>query len=603
MRPSLLMKSKSGLRAAFLLLGLCQSLHASAATAPLEELAQKSQWQALLHVRHGQPQVNDAGFLLTAGHFSLEGELKATTELLQRDKAALCRFPGRAQWLAQQGVDIDIAALDACPEVAEFRHYVPIEKVDLVFASESITTPASMLGHTFLRLSGKDTDGLWQEHAISFYTDSDTLNFPKLLFDSLVVGKRGFFALTPYTPIARRYLSEEQRSLWHFSVRFSPEQRELFRLHLLELKHAKLTYFFQDYNCATLLHFVLSLGDRPLPETPGWMTPKDVVRQLSMAGMIGSATVEMPSRTMTRQLASSASVDEVAKRLSSGQILSWQPRAGDPDAFLQASFASTYNQYLHEKGLLDKETFQANDRHLSTLLARFPGQDLASSDALNPLRSPQESQVVLMATRQGNATGMDVTLRPASHTLDDDNRSYANESALELLTATVHLPLQHDKARLERFTLYGMKSLLPRDALTGGWSGRFSVRYDRLPVAGLATPHHAIVDGAAGLAWRATRDIDLYALAGLGLASRPGSTYLYPEVEGGLVLRAIFDSKLRLGLGAVHNTAHNGRTTLTQSLAFSKYLTPGITLRVAVERLRQDARQQTRASLGVAALY
>ena len=59
-----------------------------------------------------------------------------------------------------------------------------------------------------------------------------------------------------------------------------------------ELKHAKLTYFFQDYNCATLLHFVLSLGDRPLPETPGWMTPKDVVRQLSMAGMIGSATFD-----------------------------------------------------------------------------------------------------------------------------------------------------------------------------------------------------------------------------------------------------------------------------------------------------------------------
>ncbi|WP_459782668.1 lipoprotein N-acyltransferase Lnb domain-containing protein, partial [Photobacterium sp. R1] len=67
--------------------------------------------------------------------------------------------------------------------------------ISLAYASENLMSPSSFMGHTFIKLSENETD---PGHAVSFFTEVDGFNLPKIMFDSLVVGKEGYFIVSPY---------------------------------------------------------------------------------------------------------------------------------------------------------------------------------------------------------------------------------------------------------------------------------------------------------------------------------------------------------------------------------------------------------------------
>lgn len=48
---------------------------------------------------------------------------------------------------------------DDCSDVREFRAKAPAEQISLVFASEDLARPASMMGHAFLELAGRARSG------------------------------------------------------------------------------------------------------------------------------------------------------------------------------------------------------------------------------------------------------------------------------------------------------------------------------------------------------------------------------------------------------------------------------------------------------------
>lgn len=582
--------TKSGLMAAFFLLLLpwfASGASASEAArnyvtsqlkeaAILEQLHQSPVWSALLHSENGRYNIADTNFLLSLPKFSLSRELQETLDFLyQGEQGNVCRFPARYLWLRRQ-LSAPELPLEDCPDVVEFSQKAPLDTITLVFASENIARPASMLGHAFLKFSGKNGHGQNVSHAISFYTDANTINLPKLLFDSMVIGKKGYFSLTPYYEKQQLYVDEEQRNMWEYQLSLGKFQKELIRLHLLELKQSHLTYFFQNYNCATLLNFILQLSGKSMPRSGWWVTPKDVIKNAHQSGIIGDTSVITPSRWMVRALAEQVPVAEqetIRKKVRYGNVSNSLNRSGSEPAFIRLELARAYNQFTYLGGDMSKDVWIENDRDLNEIIMEFfPDKSLSTDYRYNPINAPGDSQISLAAIYDKGEHSLALTVLPLSHTVLDDNRNYTNETSLQLFATTVKFPLRDGRPKLERLTIYEMQTLMPRDKLTGGISGRFNISAEPQLNSRLEVSRAIGASGALGVTERITQDVDIYLLGGGGFGYTSGRSFLYSAVESGTILREVWGMKSLLSLTRTDNQVDRGSYYYTLVLDQSKFI-------------------------------
>ena len=127
------------------------------------QLHRKRTWEVLLHYRpRGQEReslVDDPRFFLSPnGKTEPAAELAATLRGLFAgepggDEHPRCRFPARAAWLAEElSIGADRLPPMACPQLDEALAAVDPQSVVLVFPSAHPNGPASMFGHTLLRV-------------------------------------------------------------------------------------------------------------------------------------------------------------------------------------------------------------------------------------------------------------------------------------------------------------------------------------------------------------------------------------------------------------------------------------------------------------------
>lgn len=588
---------KSGLVAAFFVL---QSMSASAIAVPhyepatqneiaqlkvdavAKKLHQSPEWNGLLHANKGQSNIADNNFLLSLPTFSSAKELQKTIDFLyQGTPSQVCRFPARYLWLRQH-LNAPELPLDACPEVIEFRQKAPIDEIKLVFASEMVAQPASMLGHAFLKFSGQNEQGQEVSHAISFYTDTNTYNLPKLLFDSMIIGMKGYFSLSDYNEKLQRYVDEEQRNLWEYQLSLSKFQKELIQLHILELKQTNLTYFFHKYNCATLLNFILTLSGKSISDS-GWsMTPKDVIKNAQQAGLIIDTRVTTPSRWLYRALATQVPVMDqrtIRQHVRQGDIAEHLNISGSKSSFIRVELAHVYNQHAYLTGDLNKTIWLANDHAITAVKAQFySNMTLSTGNTYNPINSPEDSQVSLSTQYDGAKASVAFTVLPASHTLNDDNRSYSSESSLQLFATTLTFPLNGEQPTLERITFFDMQSLVPYDEFTGGASTRFHIAVEPQKNSLLENSRVLVISGAYGLTKRVEEDVDLYSLGGGGVSFTGLNEYGYTTIEAGAVIREVWNMKSLLTLTRTDNQVDRNSHYYSVWLSQSKYLDKSNTL-------------------------
>lgn len=564
-------------------------------------------WSALLHVANGQPQAKAPGFLLSLPAFSLDAEMAATLRALYGDAAAVCRFPARYLWL-RDALDIPPLPIETCADLTEFKARAPADTLTLVFASENLAQPSSMMGHILLKLAGRNAAGEPVEHAVSFITDTTGVNLAQLFFESMVVGKEGFFTLAPYEEKVDLYLRREQRSLWEYDLSFSVKGKALVVAHLIELKQTRLTYLFQRYNCATVIDFILAIGaGRSLPVPGLWLTPKDVPKRAMALDIVGGSRIQPPSRWMIHALIGQLDGRAVAEaRQAVDQMAPLPPHGGsDAGAFLRDQLALSYLAFRRESGTLQGDAV----RHYAAELAgeverRHPGKGLASEAFKDPVNAPQDSQVSLRHVRTQGDNQVGITLTPASHSLSSDNRTYFAETELLLFEAALlHRP-RTGSTRVERFTLYGAKSLVPRNALSGGISGAFRMGAARRPDVNFRDSMTAFIEGAVGATVRPLDDVDLYALAGLGVSHQSGRTRLNALPEFGVIVRQVFDMKAIASVELRKPTGPASATYRKMRFTQAKYFGAGRwTLLLQMDWERQGAERRRTSELAVSYLF
>ncbi|MBA4111643.1 MAG: hypothetical protein C0487_18845 [Leptothrix sp. (in: Bacteria)] len=574
-----------------------------------KSLAAAPAWAALLHLDHGQPTVDDPSFLLSSPRFSARRELDETIAALYgpRSSEMVCRFPARYAWL-RLVLMVPELSLAHCDDLQEFLRRAPADRISLVFASENLAQPSSMMGHVFLKVDGLDAKGIQRDHAISFFTDAATFNLPKLMFDSLVVGKKGYFALSPYAEEVMQYVMREQRTLWEYELRLDTDQRMLLRYHLIELKQSSFTYFFHRHNCATLIKHILALAAPEVLRQRSWIdTPKDVVKLADQAGVVADTTVRAPSRWRVRTIDAvlpgqlSSQVRRDVQALRTDFVKFSEPASHQ--AHLSIELAGAYNEHLHEKGersVADWQTYR--DVLAGQLSQAHAGLSVEATSRKNPSESPQDSQVRAGLKHQHGRRYLTLGVLPVSHTMDDDNEQYFGESELRLFDAGLTLDLASGRVGLDRFTVYAAKSVLSRDAFTGGWSGQFKVGWEHQADRSLDDRTAFLFEGGLGVAYRPWPDIDVYALFNAGLGARQRAyAYLNPVI--GAVVREVYGMKSQLTVSHVDRPL--GREDGVTELAFtqSKYLDGGFTLMLQLSRRFASGRQADTVSATVKRLF
>lgn len=510
---------KSGLAAFFVLCGFAPAWAQPGDVARIEQRVDALQlyrhrvWQSLLHLEAGRPQILDPDFLLTGARFDARSEMLASIVGLYAQPESVCRFPARYLWLQRQ-LDLPPLPLDACPQWQELRTRAPMDALSLVFVTESVVLPASMMGHAFLELSGQTADGHTVAHALSFYTPAETYNLPKLYWQAMVTGKQGVFALAPFNEVRAKYQREEKRNLWLYRLRTSEEDRRLILAHMLELKQTRLLYWFHSYNCATLLRNLLALTGRlPMSREP-WETPKDLVKAVHQAGLVSSTDVSLTLEWIVDELHERSSALDQAQR----DLLE----------------RSRLDVLLADKRITPQQWQQS----MQSLTQDTP---ISLAPALDPVNAPPDAQWGLSLLRQPSGGRMQLTFIPLSHQFLDRQPHSQAETGLEFMSAAISVG-EASRLRLERLNIYAMRSLNPWNRTTRRLSSEFKVGYDQLAMhSGMA--RGALLHFGLGASFRPHPMGDIYGLASLSLGKGSERQQSWQGAEWGSLIRLGADTK------------------------------------------------------------
>lgn len=532
-----------------LLLFLALSFSSIASQGSVHALSQHPQWKALLHIFNDDYEIADPHFFLGASSTSTpDQEFHLVLEALKaRDTNKICRFPARSLWV-QESLKLPPFDFNACSELAEFKEKAPAESVAFVFASENISQPTSIMGHSFLKIAGKNNKGIQVEHAISFFTEIEDANFFRLAFESIVTGKKGYYTLTPYHDYKVNYIFGEQRSLWEKYLKLSPMNQQLLQFHLFELKGIEFEYFFHSYNCSTLDYNIIAILFPEIQKQRGlWVTPKDVYKAIDSKDYI-ETTIMLPSSKWRLKALEEAlqPSNQIVSLFENGAPENILDQYKDTDQqFLALELAAAVNDFRFESSKTEEKVWSQRYDELKTAKRQLrPDGIVDLSSYKNPGRSPQDSYLYLSSTQESSLTEPQrsfVTLGfvPASHPYMGDNSQYLSESELKVGQISFDVG---EKISLNSLILFSASALQPSTALYRPLSGGIKAGYDRQISPQLQFQKGLLLEGNLGQSYRLHPDIDFYFLVGMGYREALKNIYFEPQI--GFLARLIGDFKL-----------------------------------------------------------
>lgn len=246
------------------------------------------EWLNLLHYESGVSLIdkNSEFFLSEQGYKNPKIEYEKTLELLQDNSLSgnnsiQCSYPARTEFILKHETNIKIKK-EKCAEYNEFDNSVPIDYIEIGFASENNTSPISMMGHTFLVLNG-NKQNVERKHIFAYSANLNNVSTFSLIFDGLFFGLNGAYVLKPYSAYSSKYINEENRSIWKFRLDLTQQQIQKLKKHLWELKQHNIKYSLVFHNCNIATISLLKVADKNLePKSYGlFLTPVEYLQQVS----------------------------------------------------------------------------------------------------------------------------------------------------------------------------------------------------------------------------------------------------------------------------------------------------------------------------------
>lgn len=533
----------ASLRTALLLAAALASAAADAAGDPayLAELQQAARaanlaaqpyWHKLLHYKANRllPGVTssvdvDHFFLSPEGKTDPAAELDATLASFfgdepRHDEPPQCRVKGRYEWLKGR-LRFDPARLpeQPCEFFAKWFAAMDPAAISLVFAANDLNSPATMYGHTLLRVDpvGSEGESPLLSHAVNYAAEVATegANVGYIL-QALVGGFYGQYSTYRYHERVRQYVRVNHRDLWEYPVRLTREERERVMWHLWEMRDVGSDYLFFTENCAFMLLSLLDTGNEQLDLTAEFddpipfVIPVDTIRAARDAGVLEPPRLR-PSmaRTLQHRLgllppdqydwvldyaAGDASLDDA--RFAA---------AAERDRARLLEVAGDYLLFRQQAGNLVRELAMPRMRAAlsarATLEARsgFPPVPVP---AVTPDRGHESSRLAVGVRSDRYDTAAVIRARGAYHDRLDPTAGFLPGGEIEFVDLA--LLVGDDKVRVGELKLVSVQTVAPWDRAFRPWLWQAQGGLRRYGLDNLAArPRNSIgayADGGFGFA-------------------------------------------------------------------------------------------------------
>jgi hypothetical protein len=271
----------------------------------LKELAYSDKWLKLLHYKNryfgGKKSDADAAafFLSEDGKFDPLGELKANLEAFGKDIKIgyqkfhpQCAFPLRYKFL-KESLKLNYKD-EVCEDLNWWVERLNAKSISMIFSSAYPNNPASIYGHTFLKINRKEDGKDIRDFAVDFSAMTDTDSGMIFAVKGLFGGYRGQFAIKPYYVKVNEYIAGESRDLWEYHLNLSEAESHEVVLHLWELaQNSFFDYYFFDENCSYQILTLLEVA-RPSIDISSleffYTLPPETIKRVNQKDFIKDST-------------------------------------------------------------------------------------------------------------------------------------------------------------------------------------------------------------------------------------------------------------------------------------------------------------------------
>lgn len=523
-------------------------------------LAEKREWQVLLHYRRSlltgrvRSLADDSGFFNAKhGKTRPQEELDATlaaffSELAETDaqQNPQCRFIARFRWLQEQ-LKFDPARMPQapCDRFNRWRATLDTESATLIFPSAYVNSPASMYGHTLLRIGRNESDSGTQllGYAVNYAAFTQETNGIIFAIKGVFGGYPGRFSMTPYYKKVSEYNDLENRDIWEYELSLTPIEIDRLLRHVWELGPVNFDYFFFDENCSYQLLFLLDAARPSLrlnDQFPLWAIPADTVRVVTAAPNLVRNTRYRASRAtqLKYSAAQTPAADiDLAKSIASGTTAptrDWKKAKNDAAQARVLDLAYDYLDYQRVAGKMKGEQTVTRLRDLLVARAQVDAPPPAEPPA--PSVRPDQGHASARVSLGGGTTGGDgfqeLRFRATYHDLLDPRPGYQPGAQIEF--GNFYLRHENDRGApfVERATFVNVTSIAERSELIKPLSWRMDFGLERTRFTDGTRPLLFQFGGGAGLATELFRNATGYAM-----------------LEAGTLISPKLDSNITLGVG------------------------------------------------------
>ncbi|AUC89179.1 hypothetical protein CW735_14130 [Alteromonas sp. MB-3u-76] len=523
--------------------------------AQITAVANDPLWHLLLQLKNSHPIGGDNSIYIGQRFVSALDETKKTLHLFKTNVDSVCSYPARLR-LIQSYIPAfeNVKPKLLCKDYKEFLESVPADKLKLIYASENVTSASSMMGHIMLRMDGINNKGLFVKHGITFFTELDSLNVPKIMYNTLVTGKEGVFKVAPYEDFENFYLYEEQRNIWSYALNFSTEDKRFLQDFIWELGQQSPKYFFHIFNCATVTQLLVNIA-RPgkLGDVANWLTPLDVVKFAENNNLISSTEFTPSNKWKVTNLQNNLDTlrsAEIAKQVHSVDLSSLSL------SFVEAKYAEALNQYLRESNQIAQKRYEKNAKILTSVSEKFPGFALDVSEYPVPTDLQNESYLGIGYSHVDDSNYLKIRSFPVARRVEDDNRGVIGETELILADLEMRVGVDSDNlgtVYLDKAMLYQMISRIPVTQDITNLSSSFNIGINRVLSDERDQNLVFQTEFGVGLTKEITKGVGVYSDVILGAGANKEQQYLYVRPVFGAYIYTKFNNKLSLQIERTYN--------------------------------------------------
>jgi hypothetical protein len=454
-----------------------------------QNVASHPVWRALLHYNTNESVITDPEFWLgedgrrdpaaeleatIRGFFSpyvsphnIEREFKGGFKSTFLKQHPVCMFPARLDFL-EGALGVQFPRV-GCPNYEQWRARMMGDSVSIIFASNTLSNPSSMFGHTFLRID--QDENIFGSTTINFAAITpEQYNSISFAWMGFTGGYPGIWTIAPYYEKIKVYGVIDNRNLQEFKLNVPYEKVEFLKKHMWELAYVYADYYFMDVNCSSAVIDLLRVVNPLIEENKGGaIFPTEVMRTIEPMVISGKLRLSMQGRVSERWKELTPEEKHVIENWNGVQGLDALPDVKSKARVVEILF--DMNQYNLAHGKISEEEMREKNFDLLYIRRGLRGYGPFFEDKA-PLEPAYDAHRIMSASAGVSADnfGARGTLgfAPAYHKFMDDD--FGMNKWSEISALNFEGSAGTDGINFERFVFASLISMNPDVALFHGWS-------------------------------------------------------------------------------------------------------------------------------------